>query len=167
MIRKTSYRFVYIVGFLVCLFAIGASIGYFQLYLQLPPCTLCEEQRFVLIGMGVFFLAAAIHNPKNYGPKAYSVILLLLSLTGLIISIYQVYWQNQPITSAPTCTAGLNPLIQNLPGQSTLKTIFVGTKECFKQEEKIFSITIPMWSVFFFSGMSLVNLWQMLRKPAK
>jgi disulfide bond formation protein DsbB len=162
-IQKLSYRTVFVLGLLGCLFGLGLSIGYFQLYLQMPPCTLCQEQRFVLIGMGIVFLLASIHNPKQQTARIYSAALLLLAITGLIISIYQVYWQAQPIATAPVCPAGLNPIIQNIPGSSSIKTVFTGTRDCFKQDSEIFSITIPIWSMAFFFGMMLINAWQMIR----
>jgi protein dithiol:quinone oxidoreductase len=166
-IQKLSYRTIFGLGFLGCIFALSISIGYFQLYLKLQPCTLCEEQRFILIGMGLLFLIAAIHNPKQQTVKLYAAILLLLACAGFIVSVYQVYWQAQPTESAPICTSGLNPIIQSLPGQSSLKTVFTGTKDCFKQDWEIFSITIPMWSVGFFLGMIAITLWQIFRTVKK
>jgi disulfide bond formation protein DsbB len=165
-IQKLNYSTIFLLGFLGCAFGLGLSIGYFQLYLKLPPCTLCQEQRFLLIGMGMIFLLAALHNSKRKTVIAYSSLLILLAIVGLSVSLYQTYWQAKSDV-APICSTGLNPLVQKIPFGNNLKTIFTGTQHCFDEDWKLFSISIPIWSAIFFSGMIIINIWQIFRTVKK
>ena len=66
----------------------------FALYAQygmgLEPCPLCIFQRIAVIVVGVLFLLAALHNPKQTGSRVYALLLLIAVIAGALISARHV-----------------------------------------------------------------------------
>jgi disulfide bond formation protein DsbB len=50
----------------VCVALIAAAL-YFEHGMHLEPCPLCIIQRWFVIAIGVVLLAAALHNPSDWG----------------------------------------------------------------------------------------------------
>ena len=61
-------------GFIACVGMMGYAL-YAEHVLMLTPCPLCVFQRMAVIGLGIVFLVAAIHNPAGKGRYVYTLLL--------------------------------------------------------------------------------------------
>ena len=71
-------------GFVVCAGLMAYAL-YAQYQLFLEPCPLCVFQRMAVIGLGLFFLLAAIHNPGGWGSRVYALLIGIVAAAGVII----------------------------------------------------------------------------------
>lgn len=151
-------------GFLDC----GLLLGYafFAQYVQgLDPCPLCLFQRFVVIGMGVVFLLATLHNPQRIGARIYGVLLLLVALIGIAISAKHIWIQAQPPGTVASCGASLSYLVDIMPLFDVIKKVLGGSGEC-AHVDTILGISWPWWTGVAFAGLGLWGLltnWKLRR----
>lgn len=142
-------RVGYIVGFAVC-----AGLMAFALYLQhgegLDPCPLCVFQRVCFIGMGLVFIAAAIHNPGRLGATAYAFLQLAIGGTGVGLATRQVWLQSLPKDQVPACGMGLNYMLHTLPFTDVLRKVLEGSGECAEKGWEFLHLSIAGWALVFF-----------------
>ena len=139
------------IGFLVCcsLMAYALYAQYVQL---LDPCPLCTFQRFAVIAMGVVFLLATLHNPKQIGARVYAVLVVVVALIGIGISAKHIWIQAQPPGSIPSCGAGLSYLFDIMPVFGVIKKVLSGSGEC-QHADKILGISWPWWTAAAMAGL--------------
>ena len=94
----------------------------FALYAQhvmlLDPCPLCILQRFAVIGLGIIFLIAALHNPGKTGRRVYAVLLGIVAAAGIGIAGWHVRLQNMPADQVPGCGPGSRLHRRKLPADA-------------------------------------------------
>lgn len=147
-------RFANAAGFVFCCALMGYA--YYAQYVELlDPCPLCLFQRFVVIGLGVVFLIAAIHNPEKIGARMYGSLLVILALIGMAISARHIWIQAQPPGTIPSCGAGLSYLIDIMPIFDVIKKVLGGSGEC-AHVDTIFGISWPWWTGLM---MLLLGTW--------
>ena len=74
-------RSLNVLGFLIC--ASGLGYAYYAQFVQgFEPCPLCIFQRLALAAVGLVFLAAAVHHPRDWGAKVYGVLIDLVATTS-------------------------------------------------------------------------------------
>ena len=61
-----------------------------------------------LIALGFVFLAAALHSARGAVSRVYSVVGVLVALTGAGISSWHVYIQHLPPDKVPSCGPGFD-----------------------------------------------------------
>jgi disulfide bond formation protein DsbB len=144
-------RFANGTGFLVCC-ALMAYAFYAQYVQFLDPCPLCLFQRFVVIGIGVVFLLAALHNPKQTGARIYAITLVIMALAGIGLSAKHIWIQAQPPGTVASCGAGLSYLIDIMPLFDVIKKVLGGSGEC-AHIDTIFGISWPWWTGVAFVGL--------------
>jgi disulfide bond formation protein DsbB len=161
---KFNPRIWFLLGFASCFFmlAIGA---YFQFVEEMEPCPLCISQRIAILITGLVFLAAAIHNPKHCGLKAYSITGTITALCGAAISIRHVWIQNLPADKIPECGPGLSYVFENFPLLDTLKLMLNGSGDCAEVLWTFLGISIPGWTLVAFLGLATLSLLQQWNKP--
>lgn len=156
---KLNPRLWFFLGFIGC-FLMLATGAYFQFVEELEPCPLCISQRIAILITGIIFLIAAIHNPKQFGLKAYSILGALTALIGAGVSIRHVWIQNLPADEIPECGPGLEYVFENFPLIDSLKLMLNGTGECAEILWTFLGISIPGWTLVAFLGLAILSLLQ-------
>ena len=164
---QLSYRLVN------AIILLGSIIGItFALYLEhmqgLEPCPLCVFQRVGLIAMGLIALIALIHNPKkSWLRRGYSVLGTIAIGWSVGVAARHVWLQHLPADKVPACGPGLDYLVEALPFKAVLQQVLSGSGECAVIDWTFLGQSLPFWSLVFFSGLLLINLWQLFRKYRK
>jgi disulfide bond formation protein DsbB len=132
---------------------------FFQYNLGLEPCPLCSVQRVAVIALGVIFLIALIHNPKNaLGRRIYGFLLTLASIAGILIAGRHTWLQHLPKDQIPECGPGLDFWMKNLPSNEVIQKIFEGSGECAEVVYSLMGLSIPEWSLIAFLLFFLYSL---------
>lgn len=116
-------------GGLSCLSVLTGAYSIEHLY-QVEPCPLCILQRIVYWVMAFLYLIGAYHNPKTFVRYLYSIGTLLLGMVGILLSSRQILLQHLPISEVPSCTAGLDRLLEVYPILDVLKMVLTSAGEC-------------------------------------
>lgn len=143
----------------------------FSLYLEhaqnLAPCPLCVFQRVGLMAMGIVALAALIHHPaKAVGRRVYGVFMLLGIGWSVAVAGRHVWLQNLPPDQVPACGPGLDFWLEAFPMQQVLKLVLSGSGECATIDWTFLGLSLPTWSLLFFSGCLVLVLLQLI-KPVR
>jgi disulfide bond formation protein DsbB len=157
MPKFLTRRLANLFGFLDC----GLLIGYafFAQYVQLlEPCPLCWFQRIAFFVLGVVFLLAAIHNPKQWGSRVYSVLLAIAALVGIAIAARHIWIQSLPPGSVPSCGASVGYLFDIMPAREVIKKVFSGSGEC-QHVDALLGLSWPWWTMI---TMTLLGIWGVL-----
>lgn len=158
-----SRRALNLAGFLICS-ALMAYALYAQHQLMLEPCPLCILQRFAVIGLGVFFLLGAIHNPAGGARFVYATGLGLSALLGVIVAGRHVWLQELPADEVPACGPGLDYMWENFPLADVLNMVFKGSGECAGIDWQFLGLSMPMWVLINVVLIGAVGIWNSLRK---
>ena len=159
-----SYRTLNFLGAFLCGALLLIAIFYFQNYLGLEPCYLCVTQRVFVALTGVIFLTAALHNPSFYGNKIYAGLSLLSAVTGAYFSAKQLWLQSLPEENIPSCGPPVEYLFDAFPMSEVLAMLLRGDGNCAKVQWEFLSISMPGWVLISFIVLSLLGLYQLLRK---
>jgi disulfide bond formation protein DsbB len=150
------------IGFVGC---VGAMA--FALYLQygrgMEPCPLCILQRMAMIGLGVFFLLAALHDPGRLGQSLYSAGKLLAAGAGVIVAGRHVWLQSLPADQVPSCGPGYDYLMENFPLLDAFSVIFRGSGECAKVDFEMLGVSLPQWTLLGFLLLAALTIWIQIR----
>jgi disulfide bond formation protein DsbB len=149
-------RLAYALGFLVCAGLIGYAL-YLQYVEFLDPCPLCIFQRICVIGMGIVFLIAAVHNPGRVAATVYAVFQLLIGGTGIALATRHVWLQSLPKDQVPACGMGLSYMLDTLPFTDVLRRVLQGSGECAEKGWEFLHLSIPGWTLVFFVAMIAVS----------
>jgi disulfide bond formation protein DsbB len=151
-------------GAFVCGALLLIAVFYFQNYLGLEPCYLCVTQRVFVALTGIIFLVAALHNPSSYGNKIYAGLGLLSSVTGAYFSAKQLWLQSLPEENIPSCGPPVEYLFDAFPMSEVVAMLLRGDGNCAKVQWEFLSISMPGWVLISFIILSLLGLYQLLRK---
>jgi disulfide bond formation protein DsbB len=149
---------------------VAALMGY-ALYEQhvvgLEVCPLCVLQRVAMIALGFVFLAAALHSARGGVSRVYSVLGVLVALTGAGISGWHVRLQHLPPDQVPSCGPGFDYIIDAFPLADALKMIFTGSGECAKINWTFLGFSMPSWVLVWFvllGALIAVANWRKLAR---
>jgi disulfide bond formation protein DsbB len=158
--RRVGYFF----GFAVC-----AGLIAYALYLQyvegLEPCPLCVFQRICVIGMGLVFIIAAIHNPGRPGATAYALLQLIIGGAGIAFATRQVWLQSLPKDQVPACGMGLSYMLDTLPFTDVFRKVLEGSGECAEKGWEFLHLSIAGWTLVFFVAMIAAGFALIRRDP--
>ncbi len=155
-------RALYALGALVPAALLGS--GYYLQYFQgQDPCPLCHVQRAFYYAVGAVFLVAALHGPGRVGGMVYSVLGLLFALGGAGVATRHVWLQHLPPDKVPACGPDLAYMLQNLPFSRTLEKLFSGSGQCAEVKWRFLELSIPEWSLVWFSALALFAIWLIVR----
>lgn len=161
--KMTRVRIIFLLGFLGC-FVLLLVAAYFQFVEELEPCPLCISQRIIILVVGVVFLVAAVHHPRQLGLRIYSAFILSVALIGASVSARHVWLQNLPADEVPECSPGLGYVFENFPLVETLKLMLNGTGECADIAWVFLGLTIPGWTLIAFLVLAVIGLLPSLTK---
>jgi disulfide bond formation protein DsbB len=149
---------------------VAALMGY-ALYTQhiegLEVCPLCVLQRVAMISVGFVFLAAALHSARGAIARVYSVLGVLVALTGAGISGWHVHVQHLPPDKVPSCGPGFDYMFDAFPPLEALKMVFTGSGECAKVNWTFLGFSMPTWVLAWFvilGAMVFVANWRKLAR---
>jgi disulfide bond formation protein DsbB len=145
-------RLAYALGFLACAGLIGWAL-WLQYGMQLDPCPLCIFQRVCVIGVGVIYLIAAIHNPERPGAALYALLTLLVAGAGAGLAGRQIWLQALPKDQVPACGMGLSYMMESMPWLDVFTRVLKGTGECAEKAWIFLGLSIAGWTFVFFVGM--------------
>jgi disulfide bond formation protein DsbB len=157
-----DWRRSYLLGALVCAGLMGYAL-YVQYVIGLEPCPLCVMQRIAVIACGVVFLLGAIHNPGRVGAIVYSLAIILFAGTGAAVAARHVWLQTLPPDQVPACGPGLSYMLETLPFQEVLATVFKGSGECATVDWRFLELSMPGWTFVFFVSLAVAAIALMRR----
>src|SRR5258705_6670453 len=120
--RKVSY----LLGFLVCAGLMGWAL-WLQYGMGLEPCPLCVFQRIAVSAVGIIFLVAFVHNPRDFGAAIYAGLVLVFAGAGAAFAGRQVWLQSLPKDQVPACGPGLSYMMESMPYLDVVKKVFGGS----------------------------------------
>ena len=145
-------------GFLACVALMGYAF-FAQFYLGLPPCPLCIFQRVAVIGVGLTFLAAALHNPGRLGARIYAGLQLVAVSIGVMVSSRHIWIQMQPPGSVEACGADLDYLLDIMPLFSVIRKVLTASGECANIDWRFLGLSMPWWVAI---SLVVLGAWALL-----
>ena len=152
-----TLRSLFFLGFALCSALIGVAL-YFQYVDGLEPCPLCIFQRVAFIVMGVIFLVGFLHNSPGIMGRLYGVFATLAGLLGVGIAGRHVWLQSLPEDQVPECGPGLEFMLEALPFQKMLETVFKGSGECAEVHWTLLGLSMPGWSLVWLILLTMLAL---------
>jgi disulfide bond formation protein DsbB len=166
VISHLSRRMINGLGAAAC-----AGMMSFALFVQhglgLEPCPLCIVQRFGVIGVGLVFLIAALHDPGRTGARLYGLTIAVVAAAGGSVSARHVWLQSLPPDQVPACGPGLDYILDVFPLLEALDMIFSGSGECAEVVWRFLGLSMPGWVLVCFVGLGLGGLlgnWLLTRR---
>ena len=148
-------KLAYLLGFIVCAGLMGWAL-WLQYGMGIEPCPLCAFQRIAVSVIGIIFLAAFIHNPRNLGATIYAGLVLIVAGGGGALAARHVWLQSLPKDQVPACGMGLSYMMESLPFLDVLKKVYAGSGECAEKGWEFLGLAIPGWTFVFFIAMTIV-----------
>lgn len=143
------------IGLAICAGLIGYAL--FVEHVQgLEPCPLCILQRLAVIGVGLLFLAAFVHNPADRGARVYGVLIDLAAFAGILVAARQIWIIAQPPGSVAECGASLDYMMDVLPMHEVLAKVLTGSGECAKIDWVFLGLNMPTWVLM---ALVVVGTW--------
>ena len=147
-------RLAYLLGFVVCA-ALMAWALWLQYGMGIEPCPLCAFQRIAVSVIGLVFLAAFIHNPRDLGAAIYAGLVLVAAGGGGAVAARHVWLQSLPPDQVPACGMGLSYMMESLPLLDVLKKVYAGSGECAEKGWEFLGLAIPGWTFVFFIAVTI------------
>ena len=162
--KLLSARAGYLLGFVASFTSVGLAL-WIQTRYQLNPCPLCISQRMVLMGLGLLFLTAAIHNPAQLGRKIYAALHITVAIGGAGVAIRHWWLQAHRDSMVADCGVGFDYMFENFPLRKALTLVFRGTGDCAAIDWTYLGLSIPQMALMAFVGFAgyalyLANLKQ-------
>lgn len=152
---RWSFRAQFLLGFLACA-ALLAYALYSQYYGGLTPCPLCTFQRGAFIVLGVVFLVGGLHSPRRpSGRGVYGLLALLAAGLGISVAGRHVWLQHLPPDQVPACGPDLSFMMEAFPLSDVLRKVFTGSGECAKVDWTFLGLSMPEWSLAWFTALAL------------
>lgn len=150
-------------GFLACAGMMAYAL-FVEHVLLLEPCPLCVFQRMATIALGIFFLAATLHNPAGWGRRVYAALLVIAAGSGIGVAGRHVWLQSLPPDQVPSCGPGFEYIIDAFPLADALKMIFTGSGECAEIDWQFLGLSMPAWVLICFVILGSFAVWNNLRR---
>jgi Disulfide bond formation protein DsbB len=139
-----SRRNINLFGFLWCAGLIAYAL-YVEYGLHQEPCPLCILQRVAVIGVGLVFLVATLHNPRGAFARVYAALVGLVALAGIGVAARHMWILAQPPGAVAECGASLDYMLDVLPLHEVLGKVLSGSGECAKVTWEFLGISMPAW----------------------
>lgn len=153
---RWSYRFSFLVGFVVCAGLLAFAL-YTERYWQMFPCPLCIFQRIAFIVMAVFFLLGALHAPRGRVRWIYAAGVWLGAIFGMVVAGRHLWIQSLPTDQVPSCGPPLDYMFSAFPFQKVLELVFTGSGECAKVEP-VLGLPMPAWTLLWFVLLAVLTM---------
>ena len=161
-----SKRHSNLAGFVACAGLMAYAL-YAQYQLLLEPCPLCVFQRMAVIGMGICFLIAAIHNSSGWSSRVYTWLIGLISAAGAVVAGRHVWLQQLSPDEVPSCGPGFDYIMDSFPLGEALSMIFQGSGECADVDWLFLGLSMPTWTLIWIVGLGSFGIWTNIRASSK
>ena len=152
-------RKLFLTGFLISVLLI-VYVLYTQYVLGLEPCPLCILQRVAVIALGISFLLLTLRPPLRKQSKFLtSLLLVIISSTGVGIAARHVWLQNLPPDKVPGCGPGLDFMMANFPLSEVLEMVFSGSGECAEISWSFAFLSMPAWVLIWLIVLGSFGVW--------
>ena len=158
-------RTLNVAGFIICAALMGYAL-YAQHQMLLEPCPLCILQRFAVIGLGIVFLLAGLHNPTGAGRYVYSLLLFVTTVLGVTVAGQHLRLQLMPEDQVPACGPGLDYMWENFPLADVINMVFKGSGECAEIDWQLLGLSMPAWVLIALLGLGGTGIWNNLRRSS-
>lgn len=128
----------------------------------LEPCPLCIFQRITLAVFTLICLVGWVHGSRGLMHPVYAGLALLAALVGTLIAARHVWLMHMPPDQVPACGPGLDYLIKIMPLQEVVSTVLKGDASCATVRGSFAGLSLPAWSLIYFTLLSLYSLGGML-----
>ncbi len=166
MLNKITPRIWNFLVVVCCAALLGFAL-YNQYVDYLDPCPLCVFQRLIFLWMGAFALLAAIHNPGRTGQRIYAWLSVSGAILGAMIAGRHIWLQSLPADEVPECGPGLNYMLDNFPLTEVLASVLRGSGSCAEVIWSFMGMSMPMWTLIWYTGLGLATLWVVYRLPRR
>jgi disulfide bond formation protein DsbB len=163
--RLPQSRWIHLGALGVCIIAMAGAL-WLEHGAGLQPCPLCIFQRIGVIGAGVFFLLAGVHNPAMLGQRIYAALAGLAALLGGGVSVRHLWLQSLPPSEVPACGPGLDYMMDVFPLQEVIGMILSGSGSCAEVSWQFLGLTLPAWTLLVFIVLLAAALVQLFRPHA-
>jgi len=150
-------RHVNVLGALVCAMMMGFAL-FAQFGLHLQPCNMCYLQRVAVIGLGLAFLAAALHDPAALGARLYAVLIAVAAAATIATSARHIWISMQPPGSLPSCGADFYTMLAMLPVTQVVEKIWNGGGECQLVLWRLLGLSMQTWVLIGAVGLGVVGV---------
>ena len=141
------------------------ATGYYLQYFQgQDPCPLCHVQRAFYYAVGIVFLVATLHAPRRVGHVLYALLGLVFALGGFGVAARHVWLQHLPPDKVPACGPDLFFMLENFPFGRLLEKLFTGSGQCAEVKWRFLTLSIPEWSLVWFSALALYAIVLLTRR---
>ncbi len=135
----------------------------FEHALLLKPCLLCYAQRSCVYLLILVSLAGFLHkNQSLLILRTYMGLCIAFIISGMSLSIRQLYLQNLPRELVPTCGPDIDYLFETLPVLEVIMLAIKGDGNCAEVLWSFLGISLPGWLLVAFVGLlfyTLVSLY--------
>lgn len=152
-----------LIGFLACAGLVAYAL-YAQHVLGFEPCPLCIFQRVAVIGLGLTFALAALHNPDVIGRRIYACVLVLIAAAGCGVAGRHLWLQALPPDRVPACGPGLDYMLRSFPFTEMLQTVLSGSGECAQVNWQFLGLAMPGWVLISLVTLGTFGLWNNWRR---
>ncbi|MGH8031454.1 MAG: disulfide bond formation protein B, partial [Luteimonas sp.] len=143
-------------GAALCAALIGFAI-FSQFQWELLPCPLCIFQRIAFAVLGVLLLIAGLHAPRGVGARrAYGVLALIPTFTGLGIAARHVWLTHLPPEQVPSCGPPLEFMMETNAFTDVIRKVLTGSGECARVDWTFLGLSMPAWSLLWFVLLALL-----------
>jgi protein dithiol:quinone oxidoreductase len=150
-------RHINVLGALACAAMMGFAL-FAQFGLHLQPCNMCYLQRVAVIGLGLVFLAAALHDPAALGARLYAVLIALAAAAGIATAARHIWISMQPPGSLPSCGADFYTMLEMLPVRQVVTRIWNGGGECQLVPWRLMGLSMQTWVLIGAAGLGLAGV---------
>ncbi|MFP4137150.1 MAG: disulfide bond formation protein B [Halomonas sp.] len=161
-LARLSVRQWSLAGLAFCVLMMAVALG-LEHIVGLEPCPLCIFQRVAVIGAGVVFAVAAIHNPAGrLGGALYGLLGLVAVGGGIGVAWRHLWLQSLPADEVPSCGPDLGYMMDILPLQEVVARVLSGSGECAEIDVLFLGVSLPGWTLAGFVVLALAPLGLLL-----
>lgn len=140
----------FVILFLFCLGMMAVAL-FMEHILMLEPCILCYMQRGAVILVGLIAGIGLLINPKKLIVyKSFIIGCGIAVLSGIGLSLRQLYLQSLPAELVPSCAPDIDYLLDTLPFLEVLIMAITGDGNCAEVLWSFMGISIPGWTLIGF-----------------
>lgn len=146
---------------MACIGMLTFGIVYLQNELGLVPCPMCIVQRYALMGV-IVFCALGMSTRSPLRTLIMSWLVFFTAGFGAFVAARQTWLQWYPPQEV-SCGRDFYGMVENLPLQRLVPTIFKGGGDCTKVDWTFLGGSIANWSFVIFlaiAALMLVLRWR-------